>query len=81
MFARPSIIYDRTATERRLSLLVPRYGRFSGDLSYWELTIITGDTKAGTLIAKDKFGNKYYENLEEELPCEHAKSPLQNDVY
>lgn len=27
-----------------------------------------GDTKAGTLIAKDKFGNKYYENLEEELP-------------
>ncbi|KAE8446645.1 hypothetical protein EG329_011838 [Mollisiaceae sp. DMI_Dod_QoI] len=28
----------------------------------------TGDTKAGTLIAKDRYGNKYYENLEEELP-------------
>ncbi|KAF1985949.1 putative NADH-ubiquinone oxidoreductase subunit B17.2 [Aulographum hederae CBS 113979] len=27
-----------------------------------------GDTKAGTLIAKDKYGNKFYENLEEELP-------------
>jgi hypothetical protein len=29
---------------------------------------IVGDTKAGTLIATDRFGNKYYENLEEELP-------------
>jgi len=29
----------------------------------------TGDTKAGTLIATDRYGNKYYENLEEELPC------------
>ncbi|MCJ1275611.1 NADH dehydrogenase 1 alpha subcomplex subunit 12 ndufa12/DAP13 [Puttea exsequens] len=27
-----------------------------------------GDTKAGTYIATDKFGNKYYENLEQELP-------------
>ncbi|KAI4654648.1 uncharacterized protein J4E79_008522 [Alternaria viburni] len=27
-----------------------------------------GDTKAGTLIGKDKYGNKYFENLEEELP-------------
>jgi len=27
-----------------------------------------GDTKAGILIATDKYGNKYYENLEEELP-------------
>ncbi|KAI9651515.1 MAG: hypothetical protein M1831_000789 [Alyxoria varia] len=27
-----------------------------------------GDTKAGTFVAKDRFGNKYYENLEEELP-------------
>ncbi|KIW09495.1 uncharacterized protein PV09_00372 [Verruconis gallopava] len=27
-----------------------------------------GDTKAGTLIGTDKFGNKYFENLEEELP-------------
>ena len=28
-----------------------------------------GDTKAGTYIATDKYGNKYYENLEQELPC------------
>ncbi|KAI4708459.1 hypothetical protein J4E89_006515 [Alternaria sp. Ai002NY15] len=27
-----------------------------------------GDTKAGTLIGQDKYGNKYFENLEEELP-------------
>ncbi|KAA6412023.1 MAG: NADH-ubiquinone oxidoreductase subunit [Lasallia pustulata] len=27
-----------------------------------------GDTKAGTYIASDRFGNKYYENLEDELP-------------
>ncbi|EDU40517.1 conserved hypothetical protein [Pyrenophora tritici-repentis Pt-1C-BFP] len=27
-----------------------------------------GDTKAGTLIGMDKYGNKYFENLEEELP-------------
>ncbi|KAK2801725.1 hypothetical protein FQN50_007640 [Emmonsiellopsis sp. PD_5] len=24
-----------------------------------------GDTKAGTLIATDRYGNKYYENMEE----------------
>ncbi|KAF2184710.1 NDUFA12-domain-containing protein [Zopfia rhizophila CBS 207.26] len=27
-----------------------------------------GDTKAGTYIATDRYGNKYYENLQEELP-------------
>jgi hypothetical protein len=27
-----------------------------------------GDTKAGTLIGVDRFGNKFYENLAEELP-------------
>ncbi|MCJ1266364.1 NADH dehydrogenase 1 alpha subcomplex subunit 12 ndufa12/DAP13 [Lobaria immixta] len=27
-----------------------------------------GDTKAGTYIATDRYGNKYYENLEQELP-------------
>ncbi|OCK81763.1 NADH-ubiquinone oxidoreductase-like protein subunit [Lepidopterella palustris CBS 459.81] len=27
-----------------------------------------GDTKAGTFIAKDRYGNKYFENLEDELP-------------
>ena len=35
-----------------------------------------GDTKAGTLIGTDKFGNKFYENLEEELPCEQGLSAL-----
>ena len=34
-----------------------------------ELTHGVGDTKAGTLIATDRYGNKYYENLEDELPC------------
>lgn len=36
-----------------------------------------GDTKAGTYIATDKYGNKYYENLDDELPC---LSPLPFDV-
>ncbi|KAI4234982.1 MAG: hypothetical protein LQ349_003457, partial [Xanthoria aureola] len=27
-----------------------------------------GDTKAGTLIATDRYGNKYYENVDDELP-------------
>ncbi|KAJ5223585.1 hypothetical protein N7468_008127 [Penicillium chermesinum] len=27
-----------------------------------------GDTKAGTLIGIDRYGNKYFENMEEELP-------------
>ena len=31
-----------------------------------------GDTKAGTLIATDRYGNKYYENLEDELPCTNS---------
>lgn len=30
---------------------------------------VTGDTKAGTLIGTDRYGNKYFENLEDELPC------------
>lgn len=29
---------------------------------------VPGDTKRGTFIAMDKYGNKYFENLEEELP-------------
>ena len=31
---------------------------------------IAGDTKAGTLVGTDRFGNKYYENrnAEEEVP-------------
>lgn len=39
-----------------------------------------GDTKAGTLIAKDKYGNKYFENLEEELPCEGFWSTSQSTL-
>jgi hypothetical protein len=42
---------------------------------------IAGDTKAGTLIAKDKFGNKYYENLEEELPCEQTETMPWRGIY
>lgn len=34
---------------------------------------IIGDTKAGTLIGTDRFGNKYYENMEEELPRKTAR--------
>ncbi|KAH0537379.1 hypothetical protein FGG08_005821 [Glutinoglossum americanum] len=29
---------------------------------------LIGDTKAGALIGTDRFGNKYFENLAEELP-------------
>jgi hypothetical protein len=36
----------------------------------------TGDTKAGTLIAVDRYGNKYYENLEEELPRESQRDMI-----
>ncbi len=39
-----------------------------------------GDTKAGTLIGTDRFGNKFYENLAEELPRtrspQHRSPPL-----
>jgi hypothetical protein len=40
-----------------------------------------GDTKAGTLIGTDRFGNKYYENLEE-LPRKLLKStgPLNHSM-
>ncbi len=37
---------------------------------------IAGDTKAGTLIAKDRYGNKYYENLQDELPCMMSQAIL-----
>ena len=36
-----------------------------------------GDTKAGTYIATDRYGNKYYENQAEELPCtSHCALPV-----
>jgi len=28
-----------------------------------------GDTKAGTFIGTDSYGNKFYENMADELPC------------
>jgi hypothetical protein len=34
----------------------------------WPQMQCMGDTKAGTWIAKDRYGNKYFENLEGELP-------------
>ncbi|KAL8973821.1 MAG: hypothetical protein Q9197_001928 [Variospora fuerteventurae] len=37
-----------------------------------------GDTKAGTYIATDRYGNKYYENLDEELPLD--KPPTEDAV-
>jgi hypothetical protein len=58
---------------------------FSGRIVYWYGTVstrpekrervtdasaTTGDTKAGTLIGVDRYGNKYFENMEEELPRE-----------
>ena len=33
-----------------------------------------GDTKAGTYVASDRYGNKYYENLVEELPRKYRPS-------
>lgn len=38
-----------------------------------------GDTKAGTLIGKDKFGNTFYENLAEELPRTSFAAVPRND--
>ena len=40
-----------------------------GIKEYAHQMMYIGDTKAGTYIASDRAGNKYYENLEEELPC------------
>ncbi|KAK5166121.1 uncharacterized protein LTR77_008382 [Saxophila tyrrhenica] len=40
-----------------------------------------GDTKRGTLIAMDRYGNKYYENLEEELPLRTRWVDYKNKEY
>ncbi|POS86873.1 NADH-ubiquinone oxidoreductase subunit B17.2, partial [Erysiphe pulchra] len=34
----------------------------------YPLMRFAGDTKAGTLVGLDRYGNKYFENLKEELP-------------
>ncbi|EFX03951.1 NADH-ubiquinone oxidoreductase subunit [Grosmannia clavigera kw1407] len=44
------------------------YLRRIGIKEYWHQLNYIGDTKAGTLMGVDKAGNKYYENMEEELP-------------
>jgi hypothetical protein len=72
----PPCSNDGITAERRLGFLVPRYGRYLVERKNLKLMICPGDTKAGTLIAKDKYGNKYYENLEDELPCEKASIAL-----
>jgi hypothetical protein len=36
-----------------------------GPKEYFRQMMYIGDTKAGTLVGIDKFGNKYYENKEE----------------
>ncbi|KAK1760351.1 NADH ubiquinone oxidoreductase subunit NDUFA12-domain-containing protein [Echria macrotheca] len=36
-----------------------------GFKEYWHQLNYIGDTKAGTLVGVDKFGNKYFENAEE----------------
>ncbi|EPE05381.1 nadh-ubiquinone oxidoreductase subunit [Ophiostoma piceae UAMH 11346] len=44
------------------------YLRRVGLKEYWHQLNYIGDTKAGALIGVDKFGNKFYENMAEELP-------------
>ncbi|KAH5211662.1 NADH dehydrogenase 1 alpha subcomplex subunit [Parastagonospora nodorum] len=39
-----------------------------GIKEYFHQLNYIGDTKVGTLIGKDRYGNKYFENLEDELP-------------
>jgi hypothetical protein len=67
---KPSKLRHKTIAEGYLNLLVPRYASILSSVLDRELTNLAGDTKAGTLIAKDRYGNKYFENLEDELPCE-----------
>ncbi|CAK7200979.1 hypothetical protein SEUCBS139899_003679 [Sporothrix eucalyptigena] len=44
------------------------YLRRIGIKEYWHQLNYIGDTKAGTLIGVDKYGNKFFENMQEELP-------------
>ncbi|OAA58990.1 NADH-ubiquinone oxidoreductase subunit [Niveomyces insectorum RCEF 264] len=44
------------------------YLRRIGIKEYWHQLNYIGDTKAGTLVGVDAFGNKFYENMQEELP-------------
>ena len=49
-----------------------------GIKEYAHQMLYIGDTKAGTYIASDRYGNKYYENLEDELPRTLPPSPNQS---
>ncbi|KAI7535917.1 hypothetical protein D0869_12596 [Hortaea werneckii] len=40
-----------------------------------------GDTKRGTFIGMDRYGNKYFENLEEELPLRTRWVDYKNQEY
>lgn len=40
-----------------------------------------GDTKAGKLIGTDMLGNKYFENLEEELPRTQQTAGVQGELW
>lgn len=73
MSPRPSLNNDGIATDGYLLAVAYRYLDSGDNFGRWEwgLICIAGDTKAGTLIATDRYGNKYFENLEEELPREH----------
>lgn len=46
---------------------IRNFFRIGPKQAFWQMLTI-GDTKAGTLVGKDRFGNKFYENNEEELP-------------
>lgn len=57
--------------EACLIFAVHRYDAPSQYSPLWWLTnsrALIGDTKAGTLIGTDRYGNKFYENMTEELP-------------
>jgi len=40
-----------------------------------------GDTKSGTYVGADSYGNKYYENMAEELPCMTTPRPYLHFAY
>ncbi|KAG2017132.1 hypothetical protein GB937_005730 [Aspergillus fischeri] len=60
-----------TVSEHAMEGAPDRTGRFIRMMTYSlasSAALHDSDTKAGTLIATDRYGNKYYENMEEELP-------------
>lgn len=60
--------FNRNVTYLCLLQIVHRYGCNLYTDFRLKAYGFAGDTKAGTLIAKDRYGNKYYENLQDELP-------------